>query len=170
MKLAMEEKERELKTLRSQLQEATDELNQLKEREGLLESKVHQLLGRLDGLPTTGSSTPKAPLPPTDVSADVAPVAASAAVATPSLTTEDDDEIILLDEDESEFQAEEVLEKTPASASFEKEELIVESEDEVPTVEIDEDDDIIIDDEDEAISVFDADDDDDFLIIEDDPK
>lgn len=51
MKLAMEEKERELKTLRSQLQEATDELNQLKEREGLLESKVHQLLGRLDGLP-----------------------------------------------------------------------------------------------------------------------
>ncbi len=131
MKLAMEEKEREIATLREKLAEAQKELQEFKTKEGKLDSKISDMMSRLDNLPSAKSSSTvkqgfssSIPTPVQEAIATTPPVVKqeqfdsvqvqdsseptnllshSVTHETSSNFSEENDEIILLDDDEDEF-------------------------------------------------------------------
>jgi len=121
----MEEKERELESLRQKLADATKQLNELQSKESSVDSRITNMLSRLDSIPafknikeepkkaSTESNSQKpelTPVKPTELSIS------TVADAEDNITVEtreeevippqdEEDEIILLDDDEEELAA-----------------------------------------------------------------
>ncbi|EHQ06726.1 cell division protein ZapB [Leptonema illini] len=104
LKLALDEKEKTVQSLKDQLDRTGAELNDLKQKEAVLEKRITEMLSRLsdvEGRPGTSSySAPATPRSePAPVASFAAPAATSAPVATPAAIPEEDD-LITIEDDE----------------------------------------------------------------------
>lgn len=158
-RLSLEEKEQEIARLKKEIENATNELAQIKQREELLEKKIIEMLGKLDTL-----KSGKAP------AFDIKPQRAEPKPVEEFLEEKpgDEEDIIIIDDTET------------AKGDVEVDTLPTE-EDEIVLLD-DTDEEIVIDDVDGDLIIIDEEttekkasrdkisDDEDFIIIEDDEK
>jgi DNA repair exonuclease SbcCD ATPase subunit len=197
-KLSLEEKEQEIARIQQELEAATRELAGIKEKEELLEKKVIELLGKLDGLkvgptPISGGAAPrverkaepraerpstaatgavKRPVPPKPVDEEVS----VESIGDEAPAAEKDEDIIIID-DETDLGGSDVMVETVSDKGGEEDEIILldEGEDEIIIEDVESDMTIIDESEMETprkkkAARKDAEDEDDFLIIEEDTK
>jgi hypothetical protein len=199
-KLSLEEKEQEIARIQRELEAATRELAGIKEKEELLEKKVIELLGKLDGLkvgptPISGGAAPRAerkaeprverpsmaamgavkkPGPPKPVEEEVSVESIHGGDEAPAL--EKDEDIIIID-DETDLGGSDVMVETVSDKGGDEDEIILldEGEDEIIIEDVESDMTIIDESEMEAprkkkSARKEVEDEDDFLIIEEDSK